>query len=242
MAGRGGLAAAAGAAPRHRLDLSSRPPWAGFVGGVGVERLLPLGPSTGRDRDHAGRAGLRRALAAGEQRSCAGRGSVRGAVARRHRPECASAAGQRLAGPVSPAAGTAARRQLVHAHAGLGGDRVSCASSSTRRRMPPTRIGSPGFLALLYAGLQVVELACIVLFTGPVTRRALAGLAQRAMFPLGACLSLLLLSAASLPTATSSGPCLHRGRLQRSVRPGACEQLRRRAAALPGAPSRRLGR
>ena len=47
------------------------------------------------------------------------------------------------------------------------------------------------FLALLYAGLQVVELACIVLLTGPVTRRASPAW-RSALFPLGALLTLVL--------------------------------------------------
>ncbi|MFL5333446.1 MAG: hypothetical protein ACJ8H8_09770 [Geminicoccaceae bacterium] len=48
------------------------------------------------------------------------------------------------------------------------------------------------FLALLYAGLQVVELACIVLFTGPVTR-CVSPAWRSTLFPLGALLTLLLM-------------------------------------------------
>ena len=48
------------------------------------------------------------------------------------------------------------------------------------------------FLALLYAGLQVVELACIVLLTGPVTRRASPAW-RSVLFPLGALLTLVLM-------------------------------------------------
>ena len=81
--------------------------------------------------------------------------------------------------------------------------------------------------------LQLIELAAPSLVTGPVTRR-LSPAWRSTIFPLGAFLACCC-CAAQPARRRGAGPRLHRGRLQRAVRPGPREQFRRRPAALPGA-------
>ena len=170
----------------------------GFVGGVGVERLLPFGATmacltvtlagTGY-----GALWLRRSLA------LPGRGSE-------------LPAGQH-SGPVVPAVAAGGAWRVLISHPlgpllGAGSFMLTlvwvmteflCLSVYELRIPDPEALAR--FLAGLYAGLQLVEFGCTALVTGLVTRR-LSPLARSILFPLGALLSLLLLGRSfSLPAA-----------------------------------------
>ena len=170
----------------------------GVVGGVGVERLLPLGPTaacltvTLLALGYAG-LWLRRSLV------LPGRGSERGPV-----PPSA---------PAETAVAPAGAWHVLFSHPlgpllGAGSFMLTlvwvmteflCLSVYEIRIPDPDRLTR--FLASLYAGLQLVEFGCTALVTGLVTRR-LSPLARSILFPLGAFLSLLLLGRSfSLPAA-----------------------------------------
>jgi hypothetical protein len=161
----------------------------GFVGGVGVERLLPLGPTaafltiTLLGTGYAG-LWLRRSLVP------AGGGNPEPTGPLQERPE-------------APVDGVAAWRVMLSHPLGplLGAGSFMltlvwvmteflCLAVYERRFTDPDALAR--FLAGLYAGLQLVEFACTALVTGLVTRR-LSPLARSVLFPLGAFLSLLLL-------------------------------------------------
>ena len=210
----------------------------GVVGGVGVERLLPLGPALAC-RDHAGSGWAMRRFGCAASLGLPDRGSELGPVADAARTSCA-AAGQRLAGAVQPAAGP-----LL----GAGSFMLTLVWVMTEYPVPrllregacrdPDRLDPlPGAAVCRAAAGRV---GCTALVTGLVTRRR-RRLARSVLFPLGAFLSLLLLGRSQPAAATVLGPRLHRGRLQRPVRPGACQQFRGRSDRFPGAPALRIGR
>ena len=170
----------------------------GVVGGVGVERLLPLGPALAATVTTLAALGYA-ALWLRASSGLATEREMRGAVEDAGQSAASASSGSPwqvlVSQPLGPLLGASSFMLTLlwvvtricvldfyqKAHAG-----------------DPDRLAP--FLALLYAGLQVVELACIVLFTGPVTRRASPAW-RSAMFPLGALLTLLLMRS-QLTTAT----------------------------------------
>ena len=170
----------------------------GFVGGIGVERLLPLGQilaCLAITLLGAGYAGLWlcRSLA------LPGRGSELGAVAHSAPAEAAAAGGSAwqilFSHPLGPLLGAGSfMLTLVWVMT-----EFLCLSIYELRIPDPEALAR--FLAVLYAALQLVEFGCTALVTGLVTRR-LSPLARSVLFPLGAFLSLLLLGRSfSLPAA-----------------------------------------
>ena len=170
----------------------------GFVGGIGVERLLPLGQilaCLAITLLGAGYAGLWlcRSLA------LPGRGSELEAVAHSAPAEAAAAGGSAwqilFSHPLGPLLGAGSfMLTLVWVMT-----EFLCLSIYELRIPDPEALAR--FLAVLYAALQLVEFGCTALVTGLVTRR-LSPLARSVLFPLGAFLSLLLLGRSfSLPAA-----------------------------------------
>lgn len=158
----------------------------GFVGGIGAERLLVLGPAaacvlvtligTGY-----GGIWLRRSLA------LPGRGSVWPIPEPAAEMEAPEAGGKRsglLAHPLAPLLGASSFMLTLV----WGMTEFLCFAVYEQRFDDPAALTR--FLAALYAFQQLVEFGCIALLTGPVTRR-LSPLARSILFPLGSLLTLL---------------------------------------------------
>ena len=170
----------------------------GFVCGVGLERLLPLGPAVACIAVTLvgllyAALWLRRSLA------MPGRGSELAAAQRSDAQEAAVVAGGAwrvlFSHPLGPLLGAGSfTLTMVWVMT-----EFLCLSVYELRIVDPEALAR--FLAVLYAGLQLVEFGCTAVVTALVTRR-LSPLARNILFPLGALLSLLLLGRSyALPAA-----------------------------------------
>jgi hypothetical protein len=162
----------------------------GAVGGVGVERLLPFGPSlavTAITLAAFGYAALwlraSKGLAAGRDPPGAAAEGGGGALSTGSGGPWQVLMDQ----PLGPLLGASSFMLTL---VWVLTEYLCLASYQKAHATDPDQLAA--FLALLYAGLQVIELACIVLFTGPVTRRVSPAW-RSTIFPLGALLTLLLM-------------------------------------------------
>lgn len=157
----------------------------GFAGGLATERLLAFGSGTACAAV-AVAASLAAALWLRRSLRLPNRGSARPTAAEAL-PQ-ATAAGWRdlFAHPLGPLLGASSFMMTFV----WGLTEFLCFSVYERRFADPAELAR--FLAALYAAQQLVELACVAMLAGPVTRH-LSPVARTVLFPLGSLLSLLAL-------------------------------------------------
>ena len=162
----------------------------GVVGGVGVERLLPFGPSLAVTAITLAAFGYAALWLRASKGLAAGRDPP-GAAAEGGGGALSTGSGGPwqvlMAQPLGPLLGASSFMLTL---VWVVTEYLCLAFYQKAHAADPDQLAA--FLALLYAGLQVVELACIVLFTGPVTRRVSPAW-RSTTFPLGALLTLLLM-------------------------------------------------